>query len=304
MTFFALLAAILLEHFHPLQQPWAAKLSRPLQQLAHYLNAGAHQHGIMAWLSAVIPVLLITSGVYFALAAISLWLAWLWNIAVLYLCIRFKSSTMAAESINQALAESDLPHAQALFASWREVEPTPVASNDLLRASIESVFNDALKHLFGVIFWFVLLAPLGPVGALLYRLTCIIAEQWGFNTHGEFGRFAQRMLHILDWLPTRITALSFAIAGDFEDAVYCWRSQAADWADHNKGILLASAAGALGVKLGMSLQLGMGEVWRPELGLGDDADGTYLSSAISLIWRALTIWLLLLLLMALAKQAG
>lgn len=303
MTFFAILVAILLEHFRPLTHLWATRLTRPLQYLAHQFNAGASQHGVIAWSVAILPPLIATSIIYFSLAAISLWLAWLWNIAVLYLSIRFKTCTLAAESINRALAGNNLAHAQDLFTAWRATH-APVTANDLLRASMEGLFDDAQRHLFGVIFWFVLLAPLGPVGPVLYRLTGIIAEQWKIPALGEFAHFSQRMIHILDWLPTRITALSFAIAGDFEDAVYCWRSQAADWADHNQGILLASAAGALGVKLGMPLQTLQGSIWRPELGLGDDADSSDLNSASSLIWRALTIWLLLLLLMALAKQAG
>ena len=60
-----------------------------------------------------------------------------------------------------------------------------------------------------------------------------------------FGRFAYRAQETLDWLPTRLTALSFAIMGDFEDAVYCWRAQAQAWGHYAYGILLASAAGAL-----------------------------------------------------------
>lgn len=304
MTFFAILAALLLEHFRPLARPWSAKLTRPLQYLAHHFNAGTTQHGIIAWSVAILPPVIIVSLIYFTLASISLWLAWFWNIAVLYLSIRFKTCTLAAASVNRALAENDVPRAQGLYAQWRGNDNVPATTDALLRSGMESLFSDALRHLFGVIFWFVLLAPLGPVGAVLYRLTNIIAEQWHIATLGEFAHFAQRMLHILDWLPTRITALSFAIAGNFEDALYCWRSQAADWADHNQGVLLASAAGALGIKLGMPLKLVQGETWRPELGLGDEVDSSYINSAISLNWRALTIWLLLLLLIALAKQAG
>ena len=304
MTFFAILAALILEYFRPLAQPWSAKLIRPLQLLAHQLNAGVHQHGIIAWSIIVLPTVIATSVIYFALTFISLWLAWFWNIAILYLSIRLKACTLAVESINGALTNNDLPRAQALFGAWRGQDNIPATPNDLLRTSMESLFSDTLHHVFGVIFWFVLLAPLGPIGAVLYRLSCIIAEQWQPSSLGAFAHFSQRMLHILDWLPTRITALSFAIAGNFEDAVYCWRSQTADWPDHNQGILLASAAGALGVRLGMPLKHANGETWRPELGLGDEIDSNYINSAISLNWRALTIWLLLLLLMALAKQAS
>jgi adenosylcobinamide-phosphate synthase len=39
---------------------------------------------------------------------------------------------------------------------------------------------------------------------------------------------------------------------------------------------------------------------RPELGLGDAADTGHLDSTVGLVWRALVVWLLLLLLIALA----
>jgi len=101
-------------------------------------------------------------------------------------------------------------------------------------------------------------------------------------------------------LPLRLTALSFAIVGDFEDAVYCWRTQAEGWAQHGMGIVLASGAGALGVRLGEPLPVG-GEVeFRAELGLGDDADADYLQSAVSLIWRAAVLWLALISLFTIA----
>jgi cobalamin biosynthesis protein CobD/CbiB len=67
--------------------------------------------------------------------------------------------------------------------------------------------------------------------------------------------------------PARLTALSFAIVGDFEDAIYCWRTQAKTWAaeagGEHAGIVLASGAGALGVLLGGSVPVVGGE---PESG--------------------------------------
>ena len=302
MIFFALLAALLLDHFYPLAPTRLNILIPPLRYLAHQLNAGKHQHGVATWCIAMIPLLILSSLIYFALSTISLWLAWLWNIAVLYMSIQFKTSTLAAEQINQSLLHDDLPLAQRLFTQWRGTDVQLTNADDLTRLNIEAVFADTLQHLFGVIFWFVLLTPLGPIGAVLYRTTHLIAEQWQTHNDGEFAHFAQQMAVLANWLPVRITALSFAIAGNFEDALYCWRSQASAWAEPNLGILLASAAGALGVKLGMPVQPSM--ILRPELGLGERADYSYLDSAISLIWRALAIWLLLLLLMALARLAG
>jgi adenosylcobinamide-phosphate synthase len=98
--------------------------------------------------------------------------------------------------------------------------------------------------------------------------------------------------------------MSFAIAGNFEDAVYCWRAQAASWMNQNQGIILASGAGALGVRLGDPLRQPHGEFYRPELGVGEEADTDFLQNTIGLVWRALVLWLLLLLLLEIASWAG
>ena len=86
--------------------------------------------------------------------------------------------------------------------------------------------------------------------------------------------------HVLEWLPVRLTAMTFAIVGDFEDAIHCWRTQAAGWPDPESGILLASGAGALGVRLGMPIPQGGMLADRAELGVGDDADADSMQSAI------------------------
>ena len=94
--------------------------------------------------------------------------------------------------------------------------------------------------------------------------------------------FAAKAFEIIDWLPARATALSFAIAGNFEDAVYCWRAQAASWVDQNQGIILASGAGALGVCLGDPSEEAGGKHYRPELGVGEEADMDFLQSTVGL----------------------
>lgn len=120
----------------------------------------------------------------------------------------------------------------------------------------------------------------------------------------EFGEFARRVFYLLEWLPIRMTAMTFAIVGDFEDTVYCWRTQAASWMDSETGILLASGAGALGVRLGMPIPQGGLPLDRPELGAGDEADVGFMQSTVGLVWRAVVFWMLLLLLLSLANLLG
>jgi cobalamin biosynthesis protein CobD/CbiB len=118
---------------------------------------------------------------------------------------------------------------------------------------------------------------------------------------GGFGEFAQKAFHALEWPAVRVTAAAFAVVGDFEDAVYCWRTQARAWFDPDAGVVLAAGAGAMGVRLGMPVQQLDGALARPELGLGEPADGPFLDSTVGLVWRALVVWVFVLMLVTIAR---
>jgi cobalamin biosynthesis protein CobD/CbiB len=64
--------------------------------------------------------------------------------------------------------------------------------------------------------------------------------------------------------------------------------------------VLASGAGAVGVRLGSPISQGGLPLDRPELGIGDEADMDFMQSALGLVWRALVFWIVLLLLLGLA----
>jgi len=158
----------------------------------------------------------------------------------------------------------------------------------------------------------------------------LVDGEWGRD---EFGGFSRLAFYFLDWLPVRLTAMTFAIVGNFEDTIYCWRTQAASWSEAEKhlmkplaiplggqkttakrlvmaghpneaGILLSSGAGALGVRLGMPIQQGGLLLDRPELGIGDDADTDFMQSTVGLVWRSVVFWLILLMLLTLSNLLG
>jgi len=94
------------------------------------------------------------------------------------------------------------------------------------------------------------------------------------------------------------------VVGNFEDAVYCWRTQSSAWTDNAVGIILSSGAGALGVRLGEPITCKGVLQFRTEIGLGDEADADYLMSTVGLIWRVLVLMLGLLLLLTFAHWLG
>lgn len=307
MSLFSLIVALLLEQVRPLQ--YQQFVRGPLAWLADFLegrcNAGDRRQGLLAWLLVVVSLTLVAGLVFFALYTVNPLLAWAWNVLVLYLTMGFRQFSHYYTDIQLALRMGDLAHARQLLGEWRGRPADGLSSSDVARLAIEEALTASHRHVFGVLVWFVLLP--GPCGAVLYRSAAFLSDYWGKRhtpEFGDFGRFAQQAFGIIDWLPLRVTAAGFAIVGDFEDAIYCWRTQADKWPDEGVGIVLASGAGALGVRLGMPL-VEAGEIAdRAEIGTGDEADVDFMQSAVGLVWRALVLWLLLLLLLGLASLVG
>lgn len=307
MSLFSLIVVLLLEQVRPL--PYQQFVCGPLAWLADFLeghfNAGDHKHGALAWLLAVVSLTLISGLVFLVLYQLNPLLAWVWNVFILYLTMGFRQFSHYYTDIQLALRMGDVPHARQLFAEWRGRPADDLSSSDIARLSIEEALAASHRHVFGVLVGFVLLP--GPCGAVLYRVASFLAEYWGKRRSaefGDFGTFAQQAFSIIDWLPLRVTAAGFAIVGNFEDAIYCWRTQADKWPDDGLGIVLSSGAGALGVRLGMPV-VEAGEIAdRVEIGTGDEADVDFMQSAVGLVWRALVLWLLLLLLLGLASLVG
>ncbi len=303
MTFLSLMAAVLLEQWRPLRagnRVYVA-FARYVSRLARSLNAGQYRDGVIAWLLAVLPAVLATFAVYWLAWHTNALLALIWSIAVLYLAMGFRQFSHFYTDVLVALRANDLARARAVLSTWRGVSVQELTACEAARVAIELGLVRSHRHVFGVMAWFV---ALGPEGAIFYRLAALLHDRWGDVQGagaGEYGRFAVRAFEIIDWLPVRLTAMGFAFAGNFMGAVECWREQAGAWRSGPQGILLAAAAGALGVRLGGVLHENDGIVYRPQLGDGDDADVDYMQAAVGLIWRTLVMWLFLILLATIAR---
>jgi len=304
MSLISLIIALLLEQWRPLAD--RSYLSSGVLRFADFLqqhfNAGERSHGVIAWMLGVLPATLLAIAAYYLLYFLSPFLALAFNVLILYVTMGFRQVGHYFTDIHWALKSGDLDKARAILGQWRGASCERLSAEEVARLTIEEALVASYQHVFAVVFWFVLLP--GPSGAILYRLSSFLHRRWAGGGDAElaaFGSFAAQVFRLLDWAPARLTGIAFAVVGDFEDAAYCWRAQAAKWPDASLGIVLASGAGAMGVRLGMPFLSELNPVDRPELGLGEEADVGFLDSTIGLVWRALVVILFILLLLAIAR---
>ncbi len=303
MSVIAIIAALLLEQWRPLveRRAYHALLARWSGWLENTFNAGESRHGRIAWMIAVGPIVLGSLALYYALFWLHPLLAFALNIAALYVTLGFRQFSHYFTAIQVAVKAGELERARELIGTWRGESAQHRTKEEVVRLAIEEALAASHHHVFAVLFWFMVLP--GPSGAILYRLAGFLARHW--ELHGAFGTFSARVNNAMEWPVVRLTAIGFAIVGDFEDAIYCWRTQAATWTDRNLGIALAAGAGALGVRLGMPLAEADGSVEvRPELGLGELADEPFLDSTVGLLWRSLVVWVFLLAILTASRIFG
>ena len=312
MKFLALLVALLIEQVRPLRRDnrlhdgYAAFA----QLLRRQFDAGEYRQGVAAWMIAVAPLTIVVFAAEWLLHQVSAPLALLWSIGVLYVTVGFRQFSYFYNEINSLLKEGEVAAARTQLGRWRAEDSSELTPGEIARVAIELGLTASHRNVFGPVAWFVVL---GPAGALLYRAASALAEQLSAHkspttvessASEAFAQFAVRAFDVIDWLPARLTAASFAVVGNFQDAADCWRTQAQSWANQAEGIILTSGAGALGVKLGGELHEYGRVRYRPELGAGDEADVDYLSSAVGLIWRALVMWMFLIGIVTLAHSLG
>lgn len=317
MTLFSILFVLVLEQFRPLRRDnpvygWIIALAARVERS---FNAGRAEHGRLGWLvmmaALVVPTLLIHWLLAFAgpLAQLA------WTVAIVYLTLGFRHYSHYFSSIQLALNNGDVAEARRLLAEWSRTETAELDARDIARLAVERALVTTHRNVFGVFFW--LLMPIGPAGAVLYRVAEYLARAWNASDaqeHEAFGQFARRAFRVIDWVPARLTAIAFAIVGNFEDAVYAWRNFARRWSDESTGIILSAGGGAMGVRLGTpnenASSLPLTDVTvletQPDIEVlpGEEPSIRALQSTVGLIWRALLLWILLLLIVSVANWIG
>ena len=216
------------------------------------------------------------------------------SVVLLYFTLGHKSLHDHARPVAVALAAGHKGEARRQVSRMVSRDSAALA---VAPAATESVLENGNDGVFGALFWF---AVAGAPGAVLYRLANTLDAMWGYRNarYYYFGWAAARLDDLLNYLPARLTALTYALLGNARQALVCWRDQAGAWDSPNAGPVMAAGAGALGVAIGGPARY-EGE-WheRPRLGVGPAPEVVDIERALKLVRHGVGLWLSVALLVA------
>ena len=289
ITMLAILVALALDlllgeprRFHPLVG--FGRLALALERRWH---GDVTWRGLVAVLVLLIPFTLLAALTCFVPYGILL------DTLLLYLAIGWQSLGTHARRVRDALLARNLPEARRCVGHMVSRDSTLLDPADVSKATVESVLENGNDAVFGAIFWFVVA---GAPGAVLYRLANTLDAMWGYRNerYRRFGWVAARLDDALNFIPARLTALSYALAGRTRTALRCWRTQGLRWKSPNAGPVMAAGAGSLGVLLGGPASYHGAVQYRPLLGEGRIPDAGDIDSALQLIRHSLMVWVVAL----------
>jgi len=263
-----------------------ARLNKPRQ----YFTV-AKVFGIIALLLVLLPVVWVSwllacwfsgSGFFYLL----------FSAAVLYLVVGWSSLAEHALAVHQALLQKNLTLARERVGYIVSRQTSELDEVAVTKATLESVLENGSDAVFAPIFWFVVA---GPVGAIAYRVINTLDAMWGYKNERfvAFGWAAARLDDLVNWLPARLCALTYAFVSGksgWQRGLLAWRKQAPQCESPNAGPVMACGAGALNVALGGDAVYHGKRVFRPVLGQGYAPVPGDIERSLTLVKRGVYFW--------------
>lgn len=253
-------------------------------------NLQALGAGVRRLLGAVGVLLLV---VPFGVAAA--WLSaapygFVFDAAILYLALGLASLGEHGRRIERALGSGDLDMARAAAGTMVSRDTRELDERGAAAAGVESVLENGNDAVFGALFWFLVA---GAPGVVVYRLVNTLDAMWGYRTQrlAAFGWAAARLDDVLNWIPARLTVLTYALlSGHPRRALICAWRQGRRTLSPNAGVVMAAGAGALGLRLGGPCVYHGRLQWRPRFGTGQRPGAAGIGRAVRLVQGGALAW--------------
>ncbi len=172
-----------------------------------------------------------------------------------------------------ALEAGHVLQARELLTHLCARDPSGLEPPELARATVESLAENTSDAVVAPLFW---AAVAGPAGVVGYRAVNTLDAMVGYRSerYERFGWASARIDDLVNLLPSRITGLltvacAPAVQGSVGETWSVWRRDRSRHPSPNAGQCEASAAGALGVRLGGTNVYAGQEESRPAMGEGN-----------------------------------
>jgi len=295
VTAVALLLGLLIDHIVGEPRRWHplvgfGNTASKLEQTANPSSAADGKlRGLLCWM---LLVLIPASAVAVLVAQLSGLALLVVNCLVVYFVVGLKSLAEHGRNVAAPLLAGDLEGARQQIAMMVSRDTANLSEQQVASATCESVLENGSDAVFAALFWFLVL---GAPGAILYRGANTLDAMWGYKTerYRRFGWAAARIDDLLNWLPARLTALSYGLVGNFSSAIKCARQQGGLTDSPNAGYVMAAGAGALSISMGGAAIYHGEEHQRPVFGVGPLAQAADIERAIALVQRTSVLWIVL-----------
>lgn len=254
--------------------------------------------GALAWLLLIVPLPLC---LYLLQTEQVLWC--FMNTFILYFALGQRSLKHHAMQIYYPLQQQDLARAQHFTAYMVSRDTTQLSSDEMTRATVESVLENGHDAVIASLVYFVIGgAPL----VLLHRLSNTLDAMWGYKNPRflYFGWWAARADDHLGWLSAYCTSILYAmqirrIKRTSHILVQAWR-QSRLYKSKNGGLCMAAGAAVLGFCLGGSAYYHGKLINSPPLGCGRPVAIDDIPRSLSLVRVSAALFCLLVFILGLS----
>lgn len=196
-----------------------------IRLIAEWPRAGIYLGLVVILAIPALPVLL--ASLALRGSDIFLWdLAYLsFAVVIVFLCLGPRDLGREVDDYCDAKDRGDDEAADRVLFEMSESEHPHKSDIEVVE---DAIFIQSNNRIFGVIFWLVVL---GPVGAWIFRVTDLLRRRVVFEhvrgeqDNGQVLVAIEAIYGVLKWMPARLAMIGYALSASFDDAMNAWRGE-------------------------------------------------------------------------------
>jgi len=170
---------------------------------------------------------------------IHLFFSFVLNLIILVYCLKPNEYNEKIEDIKFSIEHGkDIPEDNRL--KYLTAGLSGKKSNDNITQITDNLFYNSTRSIFTVLFWFLFL---GPAGCLGYIVLDYFIYEKDIHIDQKSKKELKIIIGLIEYIPVRLSAFSFAIVGNFENSLKAWKNLKSNINIHKGNIDLVNTIG-------------------------------------------------------------